>query len=100
MPEIEGQYAKYKGQVEFIGISTSSSGDAKDVTSFIDSAKYSWTFLHDPDDNVGTKYQAEAYPTSFFVDKNGLIRAVHIGGMSRADLENNLQIITKGDARP
>ena len=86
-------YAKYKGQVEFIGISSSSSDDLQRVMSFINEGKFSWTFLDDRSDSVGSRYQAVSYPTSFFVGRDGLIRAIHIGEMEQADIEANLESV-------
>jgi len=93
MPRIENMYAKYKGQVEFIGISSSSSDDLQKVMSFINEGKFSWTFLDDRSDSVGSRYQAVSYPTSFFVGRDGLIRAIHIGEMEQADIEANLESV-------
>jgi cytochrome c biogenesis protein CcmG/thiol:disulfide interchange protein DsbE len=93
MPRIENLYAMDKGQIEFIGITSSSSGDLQTVTSFINYGKFSWTFLYDPSDSVGSTYQAVSYPTSYFIDRNGLIRAIYIGEMDQAAIEANLQSI-------
>jgi cytochrome c biogenesis protein CcmG/thiol:disulfide interchange protein DsbE len=93
MPMIENLYAKDKGQIEFMGITSSSSGDLQQVTSFINASKFSWTFLYDPSDSVGSTYQAVSYPTSYFIDRNGLIRAIQIGEMDQATIEANLQSI-------
>jgi len=34
------------------------------------------------------KYQARGLPTSFFVNPDGIITAVHIGPVTAAELEN------------
>src|SRR5690349_12051276 len=71
MPTIENLYARYKGRVEFMGISSSASGDLQNVASFINYGKFSWTFLYDSSDSVSSTYQAVSYPTSYFIDSNG-----------------------------
>ena len=76
-----------------IGVSSSSSGELQKVASFINYGKFSWTFLYDPSDSVGSTYQAVSYPTSYFIDRNGLIRAIQIGEMDQAAMEANLQSI-------
>lgn len=93
MPRIENLYATYKDEVEFISIASSSSDDLQKITSFIHEGGFSWSFLHDPTGEIGSKYQAVSYPTSFFIDKGGLIHAIHIGEMEQADMESNLRAI-------
>lgn len=90
MPEMEKLYNKYKGQVEILGVSMGPRDDPTRVQVFVDAASYSWTFIHDPDYLVATDYQVQAIPSSYFIDKDGVIRAVQVGGMNFGQMENNL----------
>lgn len=91
MPEMQKLYDKYKGQVEIVSVSMGPRDDPTKVQVFVDAASYSWTFVHDPDYSVATTYQVQAIPSSYFIDKNGVIRAVQIGGMNGGQMEQNLQ---------
>lgn len=48
-------------------------------------------------DSITRQYRIQAYPTSFFVDADGVIQSVVIGGMSTADLDRELAKIGLGD---
>ncbi len=84
-------YEKYKGQVEFVGISTGPRDSIDDVRSFIQGYKFSWTFVHDKDNLVVRTYQVNSVPTSYFLDQDGVIRAIHIGAMNHELIEGYLR---------
>ncbi len=52
---------------------------------------YTWRFVHDSNYDVATRYQVSAVPSSYFVGTDGVIRAVHIGGMNAQQMESYLQ---------
>lgn len=53
--------------------------------------------LLDEDGRVQELYRVRGYPTTFFIDRRGVIRAMHIGQMSEADIDRYLQQM---DAQP
>ena len=86
---IEAVYQKYKDRdVVVIGVDLLEPEDK--VRQFVQSAGYSWTFVIDTSGVVARNYRITAIPTSFFVDTDGVIRAVHVGGASRTAIEDNL----------
>ncbi|HKP52556.1 MAG TPA: TlpA disulfide reductase family protein [Chloroflexia bacterium] len=99
MPEMQRLYNTYKGQIEFIGVSMDGRGDdPPTVAKFINSPPngsppipYTWRFIHDGNYEVATRYQVSAVPSSYFVGTDGVIRAVHIGGMNGVQMEAYLQ---------
>jgi cytochrome c biogenesis protein CcmG/thiol:disulfide interchange protein DsbE len=91
MPEIQDLYARFKGEVQFVGISMGPRDEPAGVMQFIKQYKFTWTFLHDADSSVTTLYQVQGLPSTFFIDKDGVIRAIHVGGSDSATLESNLQ---------
>ena len=40
-----------------------------------------WPTVDDPNGSIGTAYRIAAPPQTFFIDKNGVIRAVQVGAM-------------------
>lgn len=40
-----------------------------------------WPTVTDPDGSIGTAYRIAAPPQTFFIDKDGVIRAVQVGAM-------------------
>ena len=89
MPDIEKVHRKYKDQdVVVLGIDLRES--ASTVRAFVEDGGYTWAFLLDTTGEVGSMYRVSAIPTSYFVDKKGIIRAVTIGGMTAATMEAKL----------
>ncbi len=84
-------YNKYQGQAAMVGVSMGPRDTLEAVKSFVDLYKYSWIFLQDNDSAVAMAYQAYSIPISYFIDKDGVIRAVHIGAMTQAVMEGYLQ---------
>jgi thiol-disulfide isomerase/thioredoxin len=99
MPEMQKLYDKYKDQVEFVGVSMGPRDSTEAVKNFINHPPtgaagpftYTWRFVHDGNYDVATRYQVSAVPSSYFVGTDGVIRAVHIGGMNREQIESYLQ---------
>jgi peroxiredoxin len=91
MPAMQALYNKHKDEMVMLGVSMESRGDNPQVVkSFVDQAKYTWTFIHDSDFSVATQYQAYSIPSSYFIDKDGVIRARHIGAMDTTQMEGYL----------
>ena len=51
----------------------------------------------DADGRVQELYRVRGYPTTFFIDRRGVIRAMYIGQMSEADIDHYLRQL---DAQP
>lgn len=89
MPEIEAVYQEYKSQgVVVIGIDLFE--DENVVREFVQQGDYSWTFVIDTTGEVTKSYGVTLIPTSFFVDKEGIIRTVSIGAMTKRAMESRL----------
>jgi len=54
---------------------------------FVDSQGATWPMLLDPDDAVWNAYFATAVPMSFFIDREGVVRAVSFGPPPSRSLE-------------
>jgi thiol-disulfide isomerase/thioredoxin len=89
MPEIEAIYQKYKDKdVVVIGVDLFEPEDR--VRQFVQRGGYSWTFVIDITGEVTRDYGVSAIPTSFFLDREGIIRAVNIGAMTERAMEAKL----------
>ena len=90
MPEMQKVYNKYDGQIAMLGVSMAPRDTPDLVKSFVGNAKYTWTFIHDADYSVANTYVVNSVPSSYFIDKNGVIRARHIGAMNSTQMEGYL----------
>ncbi len=89
MPEIEAIYQDYKDKdVVVIGIDILEAED--EVRQYVQQGGYSWTFVLDTTGGVTADYGITAIPTSFFLDKEGVIQAVNIGAMTKRAMESQL----------
>ncbi len=89
MPEIEAVHQEYKDKdVVVIGVDLFEPED--EVRQFVQRGGYSWTFVIDTTGEVTASYRVAAIPTSFFIDRAGIIRAVHIGAMTKRVMEAKL----------
>lgn len=91
MPVMQKLYDTYQGEVEFIGVSMGPRDNTGAVKSFAEQYGYRWRFVHDDNYDVATQYEIAAVPTSYFINKDGVISAVHVGGMNREIMEGYLK---------
>ena len=91
MPDIEALHRQYRDQgVVVLGVDLRE-GEGT-VRTYVEGGGYTWTFLLDKTGQVGTQYRVSAIPTSYFIDSEGIIRAVAIGGMTRQTMEAKLAL--------
>ncbi len=80
MPVLQSASEKGKDTLIVIGINM---GDPINrVTSFVQSNRISFTILTDSDGRITETYRVAAYPVSYFIDSNGIIRDYHTGQLS------------------
>ncbi len=89
MPEIEAVHQKYKDKgVVVLGVDISEPENT--VRQYIQKGGFSWTIVLDSTGEVARDYQIAAIPTSFFLDREGIIRAVSVGAMTKRQMEAKL----------
>lgn len=94
MPDIEAVYQEYKDKgVVVVGIDIREPEDI--VRQFVADGGYSWTFVLDTTGAVASTYAITAIPTSFFLDKEGVIQAARVGAMTKRQMEIRLATTMK-----
>jgi Peroxiredoxin len=94
MPELEKVYQRTKNSD--LVILAVEIGEPKDtVQSFINDKGYNFKVLLDSDQSTAAAYGISAIPTSFFIDKDGNIVAKQVGGMTQAEMEDNIAKLDK-----
>ncbi len=89
MPEMEAIYQEYKDKgVVVIGVDIQEAKE--EVLQYVQQGGYSWTFLLDTSGAVAANYRVVAIPTSFFLDREGIIKAVNVGAMTKRAMEAKL----------
>jgi len=83
IPDLEAFYKEYKDQgVVVLAVGWRDTPSA--LSKFASDRGLTFKILADVGDGVGNKYGLTGVPTTFFIDKTGVIREMQIGAMNKA----------------
>ncbi len=91
MPEIQAVAREHPNDFVVLGIDNGETVDV--VKPFVKEFNLTFPILLDPDFTVANDYQVKALPTSFFIDRAGIVRATNIGAMGRSYIESQLNAL-------
>lgn len=94
LPLLQERHDKYP---DLVVLAIDTDEEEPVVRDYIEQHGYTFTVLLDFDWSVERLLGVHAYPTSIFVDANGIVRARYIGGMSAKVLDENLALIGVGE---
>ena len=81
MPAIQNVYDEYRDQgFEVLAVNSTHQDSLGDAITFAQIRRLTFPILLDRDGSVGNLYEIRSLPTSYFIDKNGIIQDVVIGG--------------------
>jgi len=81
MPLIQGIFEEQSGKgLVILAIDIGETPSA--VNNFIQRSNFSFPVLLDTDQDVALEYNIRAIPTTFFIDKDGIIQAIKVGAFS------------------
>jgi peroxiredoxin len=86
MPAINTFYKAYRDE-GFVVLAVNSQEDAATVQTFIQANGFSFPVLLDQQAEVINRYQVRGLPTTFIIDRDGIIRYVHTGAITENQLE-------------
>jgi thiol-disulfide isomerase/thioredoxin len=97
MPAIEKMHQEYKDQgLIVLAVDMTYQDNPADVVPFIQEYGLTFPVLLDETGTVGSSYQLRSLPSSYFIDRTGIIQEVVIGGpMSEALLRTRIEQILK-----
>ena len=98
MPAIQRVYKEYQADgLVVIAINATDQDELASVKSFIADRQLTFPILLDKDGEISRLYNLHSLPTSFFVDPNGIIQEVVIGGpMAEALLRSRIERLMEG----
>jgi peroxiredoxin len=100
MPAIQRVYDRYRDQ-GFTVLAVDLQEDDAQVAGFAEEMGLTFPILMDRDGSVFARYRVMGLPSTFFVDQNGIIQEVTVGGpMTEAFIESqvtNLLTTSEGD---
>jgi cytochrome c biogenesis protein CcmG, thiol:disulfide interchange protein DsbE len=54
----------------------------------------SWPTVDDPDKAIRNAYRVVARPVSYFVDRDGVLRSIQVGGLTKAEFDRQFTAIS------
>lgn len=92
MPEMKQKYAQLKDK-GLVVLGVDMSEDPATVKQFTVSNGYDWTFLLDPGSQIASQYYVSGIPTHLFIGRDGIIKAVQVGGIPAIMMDRYLSQI-------
>lgn len=91
VPLLEQTAQKYSGRLVILGVD--SQEEEKIVRPFAQQFGMTYAILMDTEGTVTNLYFVKNFPTTFFIDSNGIVRAQHLGLLEEADLSKYLKTV-------
>ncbi len=91
LPELQAAAQRYDGEIVIAGVNQAEA--AGQVREFADAMGLGFVIPLDADAQVSRKYGARSLPTTFFIDREGVIRQIQIGPVTEATLAQLLRTI-------
>ena len=91
MPEFNAKYEELEGEVTFLMVHVGADMDAGKEK--VTEGGYTFPVVFDKDSQVAAFYGVSAFPTSFFIDKEGNLQAYYVGAMDGDLLQQGIDMI-------
>ncbi len=91
MPELQAAADRFDGSLVVLGVDQGE--DEATVSAFLQELGISFPIVLDKEQDVGNTYRIMGLPTTFFIDKNGMIQRVWTGEMNGAILAEGIQVV-------
>ena len=89
MPAIQSRYEAFKSdEFAVLAVNHTSTDTIPKVVAFGEELGLTFPLLIDPGSKVNQLYRVRAYPSSFFIDKDGVIQNVHFGPLTEGQLDD------------
>lgn len=96
-PALEASYRAYKDSgVIILGLNLTDQDSLREVEAFAEEFGLTYPIVLDRDGTVGLMYQLNGLPTTFFINREGIIRTVVVGGpMSETFIRSKIEALLK-----
>ena len=91
MPEFNAAYERLGGEVTFLMVHEGAAVD--DGKAKVTEGGYTFPVVFDADSSAGNMYGITAFPTTFFIDKDGNLQAYYMGAMDADLLQQGIDLI-------
>ena len=92
MPDLEAAWQQYKDQgLTVLAVDLTNQDNVADVKAYVKELGLTFPAVLDETGSVAGLYKVGPIPTSYFIDKNGLLSAVQVGAMSRQTMDQRIK---------
>jgi peroxiredoxin len=92
IPVLQAAHEHYEGDILFLGVDQGE--DPAVVQAYVDEMGMTFTIPMDAEQAAAERYNIHGLPTTFFIDRDGIIRVVWSGEMNSVTLAENIAKIT------
>jgi cytochrome c-type biogenesis protein len=80
IPYLESLQGKHGAQgLQIVGVSVDARGDEAKIEDFARDFKMTYAIWRDPDERVNSRFLAIGVPSTYLIDRNGILRWKHLG---------------------
>jgi peroxiredoxin len=95
IPYIQSRYERYNTDLVVMAVNYDEPENI--VQTFAEEFNLTFNVLLDPGGRIQSLYQIRGYPTTYFIDSDGIIRVIHIGFMTESQLDDYLKQVGVGE---
>ena len=95
MPAMQELYEQYRDRGLVI-LAVNMEEDQARVQRWIDQGGFTYTFVLDSEGQQLKRYNVNAAPTSYFIGRDGVIRDLKLGAISRAEMQTKVEKLLAG----
>jgi cytochrome c-type biogenesis protein len=86
LPELEAMHKEYAARgLKVVGVSVDDGNADDDVKEFVERYGLTYTIVRDPGEEVSTLFFTPGVPSSFLIDRNGIVVWRHMGPFTAND---------------
>ena len=86
IPFLESLYQRHRGEgLEIVGVSVDARGQDDQIRSFASEFRMTYPIWRDPDERVQSLYMALGVPSSYLIDRGGILRWQRLGTLRVSD---------------
>jgi cytochrome c biogenesis protein CcmG/thiol:disulfide interchange protein DsbE len=94
-PDLKKVYEKYQDQLDFYAVNMTANDDIESAKSFVEEFGFTFPILLDEKGTVSDQYQVISIPTTYFIDRDGIIKYKIIGATDRGSFEQYVKELVR-----
>jgi cytochrome c-type biogenesis protein len=80
IPYLESLHAKHAAQgLQIVGVSVDARGEEEKINEFAKDFRMTYPIWRDPDERVNSRFLAIGVPSTYLIDRDGILRWKHLG---------------------